>query len=177
MHEMRNEDRLWQLEYQASVAMRYHSRRQAFLDSVARGEPMLALLVGSSAFAAATVKDSELTQALTLLTVALSAFALAFRPGDKARVHEDLFRRWAAFRGELVRIEAADELAIRDAEVAALEIGGVTPHQLQALTILCMNEENEFRRSPERYRMGGVQKALAQYVTLPFQNFRGQPAQ
>jgi hypothetical protein len=164
-------DRIWALDYRAAVAMRYHSRRRAFLDGLARAEPVMTLLLGSSAFAAATSGLNSAVMALTFLTALLSAVLLAYGVADRARVHERLFKEWAAFRGKLARVAPGDEGALRDMEARRLEIGAETPHQLKALTILCMNEENDFRRAPERYRIGRAQMMLAQIVTLPFERF------
>lgn len=170
-HRTDREDRIWALDYRAAVAMRYHSRRRAFLDGVARAEPVMTLLLGSSAFAAATGEWTTAVMALTLLTALLSAVLLAYGVADRARIHERLFKEWAAFRADLARVAPGDEAALRGMEARRLEIGAETPHQLKALTILCMNEENDFRRAPERYRVGRAQTMLAQIVTLPFQRF------
>jgi len=170
------EDRHWALDYRAAVAMRYHSRRQSFLEGLARAEPVATLLLGSSAFAAATKEITWLVMALTLLTAMLSALLLAYGVAERARLHERLFKAWAAFRADLAHIAPGDESALRVMEARRLEIGAETPHQLQALTILCQNEENEFRRASERWRIGPVQTALAQFLTLPFQRFEAVPS-
>ena len=151
--------------------MRYHSRRQSFLDGLARAEPVATLLLGSSAFAAATTGVTWLVLTLTLLTALLSAVLLAYGVADRARQHERLFKAWAGFRADLARIAPGDAAAMRAMEARRLEIGAETPHQLLALTILCQNEENEFRRADERWRVGRVQAMLANILTLPFQRF------
>jgi len=169
-------DRLWALDYRASVAMRYHSRRRAFLDGFARAEPVLTLVLGSSAFAAATSGYTQLVMTLTLLTAMTSAVLLAYGVGERARLHERLFKAWAAFRADLARVAPEDADGLRTMEARRLEIGAETPHQLLALTILCQNEENAYRRSPEQYRVSPLQATLANVLTLPFQRFEPLPA-
>jgi hypothetical protein len=165
------EDRIWALDYRAAVAMRYHSSRRAFLDGVARATPVLSLLLGSSAFVAATGGPTEWVKWLTLLNVLLSAVVLAYGVAERGRTHEKLFKSWAAFRADLARLAPEDEAGLREMEARRLEIGADTPHQLQALTILCQNEENAFRRATEFYSVGPWQRAVAQFLTLPFQRF------
>ncbi|MFZ4410653.1 MAG: hypothetical protein ACOYOH_25135 [Paracraurococcus sp.] len=170
------EDRTWALDYRAAVAMRYHSRRRSFLDGLARAEPVATLLLGSSAFAAATTGLTWLVMALTLLVALLSAVLLAYGVAERAKLHERLFKAWAGFRADLARLAPDDDAALRAMEARRLEIGAETPHQLLALTILCQNEENEFRRAGEQWQVGRVQAALANILTLPFQRFERLPA-
>lgn len=165
------DDQRWALDYRAAVAMRYHARRQSFLDSLARAEPVTTLLLGSSAFAAVTAGWITLVMVLTLLTALLSAVLLAYGVAERVRLHERQFKAWAAFRADLARLEPGDIAGLRAMEVRRLAIGAETPPLLTALAILCQNEENEYRRAPERWHVGRVQAALAQVVTLPFQRF------
>jgi len=164
-------DRVWALDYRAAVAMRYHARRRAFLESFSRLEPVLTLLLGSAAFAAAVSSLGALVPWLTLGTALVSALVLAFGTGERARLHERLFREWATFRATLARVDPADEAALRELEARRLELGADTPPQLHALTVLCQNEENEFRRSGERYEVSAFQRAVANLLTLPFARF------
>lgn len=170
------EDQRWALDYRAAVAMRYHARRQAFLDSLARAEPVMTLLLGSSAFAAATSGWTTAVLALTLLTALLSAVLLAYGVAERVRRHERQFKAWSAFRVDLARLDPGDAAGLRAMEARRLEIGAETPPLLTALVILCQNEENEYRRAPERWRVGRAQRLLANLLTLPFQRFEREPA-
>ena len=165
-------ERRWDLEYRASVARRYHVRRAAFLDSLARLEPIVPLILSASAFAAVTNYLSDWVKGLTLTTAVFSALALAFRIGDRAKLHDQLYRRWTEVLERLLALDPAEEAGLRALESEWLKISAETPHQLRALSILCQNEENEFRRTGEIYRIGGLQRLLINWVTLPFASFK-----
>ncbi len=164
-------DRVWKLDYLAAVAMRYHSRRGSFLHRVARIEPVCTILLGSSAFAAATSGLTWAVMALTLTTALLSAILLAYGVADRARLHERQFQQWAQFRADVANADPADAAAIRGLEARQMQISAESPDQLEALTIICMDKENEFRRADERYDVGPWQRAFAQWFTFPWRRF------
>lgn len=169
-----NEDQIWDLDYDASVAMRYHAHRRAFLDATARLVPVVSLVLGSSAFAVAVAgmpNGAALVKWLTLALVLFSAINLAFGVAERARLHDSLFRRWAEIREKLAALDPNDSAALQAIQVARAKIDGETPLQLYALTVMCQNEENEVRRANEHYNVPPLQRFLAQFFTVPFFTF------
>lgn len=171
--EMRQE-RAWALEYQASVAMRYHARRRAFLRNLSRLEPIMTLIVGSSAFitaAGAFSGDSDWLVYLTLGVVVLTVISIVFDFSGRSYEHDALFRRWAQFRASLTTLDVHDDRRLTEMEAAKLSIDAETPHTIQALAVICQNEENEFRRAPARYHVSALQKIFSNIFTFPFARF------
>lgn len=168
------EDRRWDLEYRASVARRYHVRRAAFLENLARLEPIVPLLLSATAFAAVTNYMSFWVKVLTLTTAVVSALTLAFRIPDRAKLHDQLYRRWTEILDRLLSLNPDDATGVRALESEWMKISADTPHQLRALSILCQNEENEFRRSGDIYRIGWFQRLLVNWVTLPLVSFEAE---
>lgn len=160
-------ERYHNLDYDSGVAMRYHGRRKAFLDFLARLDPALSVVLGGTAFATVISGHPKAAAAAGLAVALISALDLAFGLSDRARLHEALFRRWGTIRAELAVINEEDEAALRKLEVERARVDAESPWQLLALSVLCENEEKEMRRTGPLYRVGWLQRALANLLTLP----------
>ena len=53
-------------------------------------------------------------------------------------------------------------------EVERAKVDGESPSQLEALSVLCENEEKEVRQSGGLYQVGPVQRSLANVLTFPW---------
>jgi len=155
------------LDYDSAVAMRYHGRRKAFLDALARLDPAMSLIFGAAAFGTVTTGHPTVAAGCALLVAATSAINLAFGLSDRARLHEDLFRRWGSLRGDLARLSGEDDTSLQLLEVRRAAIDAESPWQLVALSALCENEEKEVRQTGPLVRVGGLQRAVANWLTLP----------
>ncbi len=161
-HQRRHE-----LDYDSAVAMRYHGRRKAFLDALSRLDPAATILLGGTAFATVFAGHANIAAAAGLTAAILSALNLAFGLSDRARLHEDIFRKWGELRAELAAIPHDDDTILRQLEVKRAKIDAESPWQLLALSVICENEEKKMRRDGELFRVGAVQRALANWFTLP----------
>jgi hypothetical protein len=155
------------LDDDSAVAMRYHGRRKAFLDALARLDPAMSLIFGAAAFGTVTTGHPTVAAVFALLVAGTSAFNLAFGLSDRARLNEDLFRRWGSLRGEIAMLAKTDHEALQLLEVRRAAIDAVSPWQLVALSALCENEEKEVRQTGPRVRVGALQRAVANWLTLP----------
>ena len=161
-------ERLDNVDYDSAVGMRYHGRRKAFLDVLSRLDPALSLLLGGVAFTTVVTGYSNPAAAAALTIAILSALNLAFGLGDRARLHERLQREYGVLRAELVSVDFGDEAALRRIKVMHTKIDADSPEQLNALSVLCENEEKAVRRSGTLYRVGPAQRMLANWFTLPW---------
>lgn len=155
------------LEYDSAVAMRYHGRRQAFLDFLSRLDPALSVILGGAAFATVVAGLPHLAAAAGLAVALTSALNLAFGLSDRARLHESLFRRWGLIRAELAQIMEEDDAALRALEIKRAQLDAESPWQLLALSVMCENEEKLVRRHGSIHRVGWLQRTVANLFTLP----------
>jgi len=161
-------ERYHTLDYDSSVAMRYHCRRKAFLDILARLDPALSVVLGGTAFATVITGHPDIAASAGLAVAVISALNLAFNLSDRARLHEDLFREWGGILADLAVIADGDDTALRKLEAQRARLDARSPWQLLALSAICENEEKIVRRSGALYRIGGVQRSLANLFTLPW---------
>ena len=164
---MESRERHYLLDYVSAVAMRYHAHRRSFLEFASKGGTALSLLFGTAAFGVLVSGHPGLAKVATAAVAGVSALNLAFGTADAARKHGELFRKWADLRAELATTSPDDAAAVARLEVQRAKIDGESPGQLEALSVICENEEKEVRRSGDLYRVGFVQRALANLLTLP----------
>ncbi len=160
-------ERRHNLDYDSAVAIRYHGHRKAFLDGLSRLSPAMSVIFGSAAFATATLGMKGLAAGAGLTVAAFGAVNLAFGWGERARLHERLFKEWALLNGKVAVLDSEDEVALRALEAERARIDGDSPNQLLALSVLCENEEKDVRRAGGIIRVGWWQRTLANWFTLP----------
>lgn len=160
-------DRLWHRRYgvlhRVQLAVRYHNKRERFFDGLDRGITALTALAATGAVATLLQKATatgtpagpgliELT--LAAISAALSAFAVAYSPGAKARLHAQLasdFRKvWADCVGTG---EQWEERHCDGFEAKALQAEVGEPPALGALVVQCENEIAIAEGQPERVRV------------------------
>ena len=139
-------ERRHNLEYDSAVAIRYHGHRKAFLDGLSRLSPAMSVIFGSAAFATATLGLKEYAAGAGLTVAAFSAANLAFGWGERARLHERLFKDWALLNGMVAALDGGDELGLRVLEADRAKIDGDSPNQLLALSVP-LRERGEGRAS------------------------------
>lgn len=156
------------LEYDSAVAMRYHARRRSFCEFMSKGGTALSLIFGTTAFGGFVAGYSDLAKVAAAAVALVSALNLAFGTADAGRKHGELFRKWADLRAQLAGVRPDDATTVAALEVERAKIDGESPGQLEALSVLCENEEKEVRRAGGLYRVGPVQRSLANILTFPW---------
>jgi hypothetical protein len=156
------------LEYDSAVAMRYHARRRSFCEFVSKSGTALSLILGTAAFGGSVAGYPELAKVAAASVAIVNMLNLAYGTAEAGRKHGDLFRKWAEFRAKLVTVKPDDEAGVMALAVERAIIDGESPGQLEALSILCENEEKEVRGSGGLYLVGPVQKSLANLLTFPW---------
>jgi hypothetical protein len=159
--------RKYMLDYDSSVAMRYHAARRSFLEGLDRLDPALTVIFGSTAFAAIVTAHPVIAASAAALATTVSALNLAFGVGERARLHDTLFRRWADLKAELISLKKDDEPGLQQIEIKRARIDGDSPGQLLALTVLCDDDERRVRGAGGLSHVRGYQRFLANWITLP----------
>lgn len=155
------------LDYDSAVAMRYHGYRRAFCENASKLGTGLSLILGTAGFAALATQRPEMAAVAAGLVAAVNALNLACGTADAGRRHSEIFRRWGDLRADLADTGPEDERALRRLEVKRAKIDAESPTQLEALSILCENEEKELRREGPIYRVPRLNRVLANFIDLP----------
>jgi hypothetical protein len=155
------------LDYDSSVAMRYHIKRRAFLEALDRIDPAITVIFGSAAFATILTGHSYWAATAAGIATIVSAINLAFGIGERARLHDSLYRRWAALKSDLVNLANDAEPALRQLEVKRAEIDADSPAQLKVLTILCDDAERRVRGEGGISKVRWWQHLTANLLSLP----------
>ena len=155
------------VDYDSAVAIRYHGHRKAFLDWLSRFGPAMSVLFGSAAFSAAIVGHPQTAAGASLAVAAFGAANLTFGWGERARLHERLFKEWALLNGKVATLDANDEAGLRVLEGERAKLDADSPNQLYALSALCENEEKGVRRAGDAVHINWLQSAVVNWFTLP----------
>ena len=105
------EDRYDKLLFGVQRSVRYHRRRERFLDRFADWGKVSTALAGSATFASmlATFEDPWPRLVAAGLTAILAALDVIFNPGRLARQHDDFARDFIRLEREMVLAHAAGE--------------------------------------------------------------------
>ena len=160
-------ERRYVLDYDSAVAMRYHGYRRAFCETTSKLGTGLSLIFGTAGFAALAAQQPGPAVLATGLVAAVNALILAFGTADAGRRHSEIFRRWGDLRANLAETAPDDERALRRLEVKRAKIDAESPTQLEALSIICENEEKEMRQEGLRYHVPWPNRILANITDLP----------
>ena len=118
-------------------SIRYHSRRQAFFESLGRWSDFFLLLLGLG-LAASVFRNNNWTSAAGFAVIVISGLKLVFVFGVKASRH-------AQFVKDFTRLEKRLFPGISDDEIAAvhrerLDIEVTEPPVMRVLDVICHNE-------------------------------------
>lgn len=155
------------LDYDSAVAMRYQGYRRAFCENASKLGTGLSLILGTAGFAALAAQQPGPAVVATGLVAAVNALILAFGTADAGRRQGEIFRRWGDLRADLADAAPDDERALRQLEVKRAKIDAESPTQLEALSILCENEEKELRSEGPMYDVPRLNRIFASFFDLP----------
>jgi len=124
-------------------SIRYHNRRRSFFDGFQRFTNAVSITLGS-AILFIILSDVGTYFAVTSAAIVtiFSAINLVASPSQKARLHEDLGRRFMMLERELINREREDftHEDLRRFTVQRLEIEQEEPPTLYVLDAICHNE-------------------------------------
>lgn len=160
------------LDFGVHTAIRYHVKRRAFFDVLHRVSMLVAVVGGSAAFFALIGERTEIGQIAALVVAIATALDLVFAFPEKAREHDKLAERFSDLAADLAFVEAGmvDERRLAELKVRRLGLEKGEPTALDALNVICHNEEAEARGygRDQIYRVGWGQKIFAQLITFPW---------
>ena len=166
----------WDLLFAVRRSIRYHRRRERWLDGAHNLGALTAAVFGSATIAALL---ADITEALATVAAAVTAIAgaseLVFGFAKKARLHSELARDFIGLEQDLVRAGVdLSEPGLRDFVARRLDIESREPPALRVLDAMCHDElvtalgiEAQQRSDPRWY-----QRWLANIVDVGAQNLR-----
>ena len=168
------EDRYDKLLFGVQRSVRYHRRRERFLDRFADWGKVTTALAGSATFASmlAALEDPWPRYFAAGLTAILAASDVIFNPGRLARQHNDLARDFIRLERDMVRAYADVELTaplVAGFQARRLDIETKEPPHYRTLNKMCHNElVDALGRDPEeRADIGALRQVLANVVDMP----------
>ena len=122
-------------------SIRYHLRRQRFLDGLHRCGALFTTVAGSATVVFLLAQYEPASIAAAALTAFFGAFEVVFAPARLARDHNGLAREFIALEKELIRAEGAlDDGRLQELQVARLDIEAKEPPALRVLDAMCHDE-------------------------------------
>ena len=160
----------WSLLFGVRRSIRYHLRRERFLDGAHNLGALVAAVSGSAAVASLLGRlDPALVTAAVTVTAVAGAAELVFRTAKTARLHNELAREFIALEKELVLAgEGLPEPRLHELQARRLDIEVREPPPLRVLDTLCHNELLRAMGYPpeQQVRVGFWQRAFAQLFDL-----------
>ena len=160
----------WSLLFGVRRSIRYHLRRERFLDGAHNLGALVTAISGSAAVASLLGRlDPALVTAAVTVTAVAGAAELVFRTAKTARLHNELAREFIALEKELVLAgEGLPEPRLHELQASRLDIEAREPPPLRVLDTLCHNELLRAMGYPpeQQVRVGFWQRAFAQLFDL-----------
>ena len=168
------EDRYDKLLFGVQRSVRYHRRRERFLDRFADWGKVITALAGSATFAsiAAELDDPWPRYFAAGLTALLAASDVIFNPSRLARQHNDLARDFIRLERDMVCAQAEAELTapvVATFQARRLSIEAKEPPHYRVLNMMCHNElVRALGRDPAQCAdIGLLRRIVANVIDLP----------
>lgn len=166
------ESRRERLDWISEYAQLYHSKRRDFLDKAAKLDPILSLVFGSAAFGTAVADFLWASASAALVITIYSAASLSFGFGRCAEKHQEILRKWGAFRKKLLAVEAPDHAALLILEAESETIHEESPGQLLLLSAICEDEVRLARGQNAVLSVSPATRQLANFFSLSWEKYR-----
>ena len=155
-------------------SIKYHTRRQAFYDGWNNATNAVSILLGAGTVAA-LAHDVPFAGVLTILFPVLitvfATFNLDWGSTRRARLHNDLYRRFVDLERRMISLTAIDEPDCRTLRAERLAIEADEPPTMFVVSVLCHNEVVRANGAGEHFKVPAWQKWLAHYWAFPNATF------
>lgn len=131
---------LHDLVFSTQRSIRYHNHRRRFFDRFDKTVKVLALIAGSAAFATAVSTHHAFTVGFSALVAIISAVNLVVGPGQAARIHIDLAKKFAELERRIRLSRSIDSDGLNTLIAERLLIEAEEPPVLRVLDTMCHNE-------------------------------------
>jgi hypothetical protein len=138
-------DELYRLDFGVHKSLRYHSMRRRFLDLWHRISMSCAVVSAAAAYAAVTGAWPEVSTTVALLAASMTLLDVVVGFSQRARTHEQLYRRFSDLAAEIARVPHRTDEQVREWMAERLMIQADEPPSLDALNVMCHNLEVEAR--------------------------------
>ncbi len=161
------------LKFGANKSLRYHSARRSFFDAMHRTGMAVAAIGGSAAFVALIGGETLFAKIAAAIIAVAATLDVVVGFSERARHHDDLYRRWSDLVAKMLRHGPPEEQVLRDWNAERTLIEKEEPTPLSALNVICHNEEAEVRGYGDEVirHVRWYQRALCHILTLPPDNF------
>ena len=133
----------------------------------------IAAIGGSTAFLALMGDATLIAKIAAAIIAVTAALDVVIGFSERARVHDDLYRRWSDLVAKMIRHGPPSEEVLRDWMAERTLIEKEEPTPLSALNVICHNEEAEVRGYGEDmlWHIRRYQRAFCHLLTLPPNDF------
>ena len=160
----------WSLLFAIRRSVRYHHRRQRFLDRIHNLGALFSTVAGSATVATLLADlDTTLVMVAAAATAIFGAFEVVFSPSKSARLHNELAREFMQLEKDALR--AQDDPTnerLRELQSGRLEIEAKEPPKLVVLDAMCHDELIRALDSDEEQRtnLKWFQRMMANVVDI-----------
>lgn len=167
--EVTDDGGLFSLTFGVGKSLRYQAKRRAFFEALHRGALALSAISASAAFTAIVGNEGDIAKWLALGIAVVAGLDAVIGFAERARVHDDLYRRFADLAAMIAEPENPTREQVRRWHVERLKIEKDEPTPLGALNVRCHNEEAEARGFGDdvKCRVMWHQVLFSQFFTLP----------
>lgn len=164
---------LHELRFGIGKSLRYHAKRRSFFELLHRATMAIVAVGGSAAFASILGDISELATGAAFVLTVLATLDAAIGYSQKARQHDELFKRFSDLSIKLESEGRPKAQFIRELKAQRLLIEKDEPTELAALNIICYNEQAESMGYDDSHmrKVHGLQKLFAHLFTFPPNKF------
>jgi len=164
---------LHELRFGIGKSLRYHAKRRAFFEVLHRSTMAIVAVGGSAAFASALGNNPALAVWPAFVLTVLATLDAAIGYSQKAREHDELFKRFSDLSALLEREPKPKLEFIRELKVQRLLIEKDEPSEISTLNIICHNEQVEAMGYEKNYmrKVHVLQRLFAQFFTFPPNKF------
>ena len=167
--------RAWYKElFAVQRAIKYHARRQGFYDFWNNLTNAASILLGA-ATVAALAHQLPLAEVLSILfpvvITIVSTLNLVWGTTRRARVHNDLHRRFAELERKMVCMKEIDAQVCRSARGERVAIEADEPPTMFVVKVLCHNEVVRANGAGEYFKVPLWQRCLAHLWAFPNATF------
>lgn len=167
------EAQLIALKFGANKSLRYHAARRLFFDRIHRGGMAVAAIGGSAAFVALIGGGTVLATFAAAIIAVAASLDVAIGFSERARHHDELYRRWSDLVAEMIRHGPPEEQVLRNWMAERTLIEKEKPTPLAALNVICHNEEAEVQGygDDQLRHVRWPQRLFCHLFTFPPNNF------
>lgn len=165
-------DRLFEEEFTVHKSLRYHAKRRSFFDALHRTAQAVTAISASAAFADIISTSPGWIATVGAFVLAVSSAAdLVVGFSSRARQHDGLYQQFSDLAEEISMLDQVTSEAAREFKAKRLRIEKDETSSIDAINVLCHNEECEARGLEGKARVGFFKRVFANFFTFPPNQF------